>query len=543
MEAPSHPAIGAFELERGRRPGVVRFRTAAGYLNAIPGRRDLTFEPDEGQNAQEFLLIGANDLTDLRHILAHRWTIKPGGQTLGKADIRLVPGFGLEFGAVQLDLAVRLPLASQTRRVGARGTPYAAPPSFIIRPGDEVAESIEIAGAAPPVPVAALQFELVQRRPGYAAEVNTREAFMRGADCRLTLPPAEPRYVEPPVMMRGQDRDVFVSFLRGQTALGLGFITEYCQLRRETKRYVSLSPGCEGLVFDQDGASGDLALLERATSLPAGFSKRGSHVWVERAVLANAPHLSGPLIVFYDGTLDEYTTWLTGAMPALDALSRHVPRSSRLLLPAGLARTRRRAPWYDPPFEHREIMNLLGYGRLPVLQSGAELVWVDDVIFMDRPTAFEIPAEQIRDFRERILMPFDGPGEPVRRIYIRRNDPNGLPDRHEVERFLGGQGFEPVSLDHMPHEKQINLFREAAFVVGSYGAGLCNILFSTPGLKVLELMDESAFKPDLWQLCGKLGHRHGYLGCPVQGQDLQSRLNPDVERFRDLYFALDAFRG
>jgi hypothetical protein len=543
VTTPVHPAIGPFEVQPGTLPGTVRFRHGDRLLTAGTGRREVVFEPDEGQTGQDFLLIGADDLDDLRHVLAHRWRLQPSSQVLGKADIRLVSGFGMQCGPVLVDLAANLPLASHTRRIGPRGTAYVPPPSFVIRPGDEAVESIEIADAVGPVMAPALQFELVQRRPGFATEVNTREAFMRGQNCRLTLPPAEPRYVEPPMVMHAQDRDLFVRFLGGQTALGIGFVTEFCQFRREAKRYVSLCPGCEGLVFDQDGAAGDLGMLERVPALPVGFTKREGRVWVERATLSNAPRLEGPLIVFYDGMLDHYTAWLTGAMPALDSICRHVPRNARLLLPASLSRTKRCPPWFDPPFEHREIMNLLGYGRLPIVLSGAELVFVDDVIFMDRPTAVDIPAEQMRDFRERVLLPFDGPGEPVRRIYLKRADPDGVQDRHEMEVFLGQQGFEPIVLEHMPHEKQINLFREAAFVVGSYGAGLCNIVFAKPGLRVLELMDDSAFRPDLWQLCGKLGHMHGFVGCKRVGQDWQSRLAPDPDHFKDLYFGLDGFRN
>jgi capsular polysaccharide biosynthesis protein len=543
---PFHPALGAFAVESGREPGTVRLRGSTGYLAAQPGRRDVLFEADEGQTWLDFLLISPEDLADLRHILAYRWRLRPSGRVLEKSAIRLVPGFALEFGSVRMALTTDLPLASETRRIGARGSAYVPPPTFVINPGDAEDESIELAAPAAPSPLQSLQFELRPRGPNQLTDAHSREAFLRGSNCRLTLAPAEPRYVEPPVVVRRRDRDQFVRFLSredsgAQTSLGIGFFTERCVLRRETNRYVTLSPGCEGLVFDQDGVSAGLGMLEAAAILPKGFSRRDGRLYADRSALPNAPHLAGPLIVFYDGTLDEYTPFLTGAIPALDVITQHMPQGSRVLLPAGLTRTKRRAPWYDPAFEHREIMNLLGYGRLPLIQSNADMVWVDDLIFLDRPSPIDIPAAQMRDLRQRALLPFDGPGEPVRRIYLKRSDPAGIQDRHEVERFLGQQGFESIVLDHMSHDKQMALFREAAFVVGSYGAGLCNILFSKPGLPVLELMDDSAFRPDLWQLCGKLGHLHGFMACPTAGQDLQARLLPDLQCFIELFHVLEKY--
>jgi capsular polysaccharide biosynthesis protein len=194
-------------------------------------------------------------------------------------------------------------------------------------------------------------------------------------------------------------------------------------------------------------------------------------------------------------------------------------------------------------FNHREMMKLLGFGRLPTVESSADVVWVDDVIFMDRPTPETIPADQLRDFRERVLQPFGGPGERSRRIYIKRTGAGSVADRHEVERFLAVQGFEHVQLEHLTHEQQLKLFQEAAYVVGAHGGGLSNLVFSNPGVKVLELMPDDEFRPGFWTLANKLGLVYGFLGCPVTGASGDERLVPELKDFRNLFNMLEAYEA
>lgn len=539
---PLKTPLGELEMEPWERPGTVRLRHGNRYLRAAPTHRDLSFDQEEDQEPWEtFLLLGPNDLADLRHILENRWRVRPSSRLLEKADIRVSAGFGLELGPVHLDLAVCLPLASYTRRSASPSGAgsYRPPASFVIRPGDETAESIELANSLQKNLAPTLHFELVPRRQPPPLEVETREAFMRGTNCRLTLPPDEARFVAPPIVMRAVDHDLFVRFVGQARTSPIGFVSGTCQMRREPKRYVALSRGCEGFVFDQDGSWSDIDLLNDTRLLPAGFVRRDNKIWVDRDAIHEAPKLEGPLLVFYDGHLNHYTSWLTGAMPALDAISRQVPRTSRLLLPGTLLPLQRR----PNSFNHREMMKLLGFGRLPTVESSADVVWVDDVIFMDRPSPETIPADQLRDFRDRILQPFGGPGERNKRIYIKRAGAGSLTDRHDVERFLAVQGFEHVQLEHLSHEQQLKLFQEASYVVGAHGGGLSNLVFSYPGVKVLEMMPDDQFRPDFWTLANKLGHVYGFIGCPVAGASGDERLSPDFQHFRDLFHMLEAYQA
>ncbi len=416
---PQKTPLGEIGIEPAGRAGTMRLRVGHKVLRALPSHRDLSFEPEEEHDAwATFLVVTPNDLADLRHILENRWRVRPSLRVFEKADIRVAGGFGLELGGTYLDLGVSLPLTSYTRRSvpPAAGARYSPPASFVIRPGDETTESIELVNGLAKNLAPTLHFELVQRRVPPPLEVQTREAFMRGTHCELTLPLEEAHFVPPPMVMRARDNALFARFAGQEATSPIGFVGAACRMRREPKRYVALSRGCEGLVFDQDGSWSDLGLLDLAPDLPTGFARQADHIWIDRDVLQEAPKLEGPLLVFYDAGLHRYANWLAGALPALDAMSRQVPRSSRILLPGTLLQMQRRASG----FNHRDMMKLCGFSRLPAVESSAELVWVDDVIFMDRPTPDQVPADQLRDLRERVLQPFGGPGERNKRIYIKR---------------------------------------------------------------------------------------------------------------------------
>ena len=112
---------------------------------------------------------------------------------------------------------------------------------------------------------------------------------------------------------------------RDAAAAGNRAVRESCELRREQRQYVVLGGACAGLVFDEDGTAADLSPLATMPSLPAGLAYRDGQVWVERDALRHAPKLEGTLAVFFAGWLDSYARWLTGAMPALDMLTRAMP--------------------------------------------------------------------------------------------------------------------------------------------------------------------------------------------------------------------------
>jgi len=84
-----------------------------------------------------------------------------------------------------------------------------------------------------------------------------------------------------------------------------------------------------------------------------------------------------------------------------------------------------------------------------------------------------------------------------KRVYISRRDaPNRMfTNEHEVCDFFENRGFDIVELTPLTLWEKIAVFRDADLIVSQTGAGLTNIMFCHPKVKVLELVDERFVYP------------------------------------------------
>lgn len=119
--------------------------------------------------------------------------------------------------------------------------------------------------------------------------------------------------------------------------------------------------------------------------------------------------------------------------------------------------------------------------------------------------------------RERILTSLPENTNKIsysQNIYVSRAQASGrrVTNEDEVLNFLKPLGFESYSLEKMSFAEQVRLFSTAKNVVCPHGAGLTNIIFSPPGLKVVELITP-------WVSSGYfvpaeiLGFQHACLEC------------------------------
>ena len=75
------------------------------------------------------------------------------------------------------------------------------------------------------------------------------------------------------------------------------------------------------------------------------------------------------------------------------------------------------------------------------------------------------------------------------RIYISRKNAvkRHLTNEEEFLALLKKHKFRKICLEKMSIREQVELFRTASHVIGAHGAGLTNVLFSPPNLKILEI--------------------------------------------------------
>jgi capsular polysaccharide biosynthesis protein len=78
---------------------------------------------------------------------------------------------------------------------------------------------------------------------------------------------------------------------------------------------------------------------------------------------------------------------------------------------------------------------------------------------------------------------------PHRRVYVSRQKApwRKLRNEDEVWHSLASKGFERVFLEDLSFFDQVRLLAETQVLVSNHGAGLTNLLFMTPGTRVLEI--------------------------------------------------------
>ena len=118
--------------------------------------------------------------------------------------------------------------------------------------------------------------------------------------------------------------------------------------------------------------------------------------------------------------------------------------------------------------------------------------------------------------RDRLLDAYGvAPTRACRRIFVTRR---GIAHRHTVnedavEAALRAYDFETVMPETSSLREQVQLFAEAETVVATHGSALTNILFSPPGLAVLDMVPPAMV--DLahifWGMAEELGHEYWYL--------------------------------
>lgn len=123
--------------------------------------------------------------------------------------------------------------------------------------------------------------------------------------------------------------------------------------------------------------------------------------------------------------------------------------------------------------------------------------------------------------------------KPNKRLYIRRNLSRSrrLINEEEVIHCLEGWGFEALHLERLSVREQASLFAQAEIVVAPHGSGLSNLVFCSPGTKVIEIFSPFYVYPCFWLVSNLMELDYFYvLGEVLGGQHFhQFLLGTDKE--------------
>lgn len=233
-------------------------------------------------------------------------------------------------------------------------------------------------------------------------------------------------------------------------------------------------------VLDRDGA----LVWDAAPQLQRRPSS-ADLVW--KPLPAARPLTGRALFAAVDGF--SYYHWMTGTLPKLLLARSH-----------GLSFDDLQHVIVNPRHKGRENFQTESLARLGLPLT--KVLWIDrglhvradELLWVREPcTEHQTRLEPWALDLLRQNLPATGNAGPER-IFVSRAHARRRRLRGEdvLSQKLAAHGFVTVTLESLPLQIQVDLFRSARVVVGLHGAGLTNVLFCAPGARVVEIL------PDAW---------------------------------------------
>jgi capsular polysaccharide biosynthesis protein len=129
-----------------------------------------------------------------------------------------------------------------------------------------------------------------------------------------------------------------------------------------------------------------------------------------------------------------------------------------------------------------------------------------------------------------------------RRVYVPRKGQRKVTNEEELMPIVKKFGFKIYDFDDV--EDEAAFFSECSIVVGPHGAGLTNLVFCSPGTKVLELIPSDHVHPYYYTIATSAGAEYFYIVGQSKGTRPQGTFGPspfDFEVAPDIFeHALEA---
>jgi hypothetical protein len=141
-------------------------------------------------------------------------------------------------------------------------------------------------------------------------------------------------------------------------------------------------------------------------------------------------------------------------------------------------------------------------------------------IFEVSPDAIAWLNDKFKDVGARRVTP--------KKIYISRGDAKirFVSNEPQLTEVLTDFGFETMAMSGLSIPDQINLFRNAQYVIGAHGAAFANLAFAKPGATFIEFFSKGHYAPCFNRISGSRGLKYGFLvGGPTRMGGFE--INPD----------------
>ena len=137
------------------------------------------------------------------------------------------------------------------------------------------------------------------------------------------------------------------------------------------------------------------------------------------------------------------------------------------------------------------------------------------------------------DFLRGSFLPHASPHPtalPKRFYIIRDGYTRGVSNEAEVREFFTRQGWALIAPEKLSIPDQIALFRDAEAIAGVHGSAFTNLVWASPGARVLELVPENFMAGAFEWLARANGLRHDFLVCE---SDYQSNIHVNLSELNE----------
>jgi len=213
-----------------------------------------------------------------------------------------------------------------------------------------------------------------------------------------------------------------------------------------------------------------------------------------------------------------YWHWLFDSVSRLALLDRF-PHDTRVITP-------RLEPWM------RWYLERLDLGAR-IIETEATAMTIEHFYFSSPSSMTGCWNPYAVDFLRDSFLPHASPrpSDLPKRFYIIRDGyTRGVSNEVEVREFFTRKGWALIAPEKLSIPDQIALFRDAEAIVGVHGSAFTNLVWSSPGARVLELVPENFLAGAFEWLARANGLRHDFLVCEA---DYQSNIQVDLSELNE----------
>jgi capsular polysaccharide biosynthesis protein len=175
--------------------------------------------------------------------------------------------------------------------------------------------------------------------------------------------------------------------------------------------------------------------------------------------------------------------------------------------------------WYVPSQTkfQKQLLDLMGISEAQRIDSDENPhIRAECLVVPSLPSVVgEKNPPWVVEFLRRRLMSGLSPSEERRPLYITRTagtNNRAVVNEPELLAFLADRDFHIVDPSVLTVVAQMEAFASASVIVSPHGAALANLVFASPGTRVIELFPPGSVLPDYWRLASSVpGVTYRYL--------------------------------